>query len=66
MIIERTTNEFIIRFPFTTNSEQMQDMIDYLRFKELTTDYNVSQSDVDQLAKEINLKWWKQNHSKFE
>jgi len=66
MIIERTTNEFIIRFPFTTNSEQMQDMIDYLRFKELTAGYNIAQSEVDQLAKTINKNWWKQNQSKFE
>ena len=66
MIIERTTNEFIIRFPFTTNSERMQDMIDYLRFKELTADYSVAQSEVDQLAKAINRNWWEQNQSKFE
>ena len=66
MIIERTTNEFVIRFPFTTNSERMQDMIDYLRFKELTSGYNVAQSEVDQLAKAINKNWWEQNQSKFE
>ena len=66
MIIERTTNEFVIRFPFTTNSERMQDMIDYLRFKELTVGYSVAQSEVDQLAKSINKNWWEQNQSKFE
>jgi hypothetical protein len=66
MIIERTTNEFVIRFPFTTNSERMQDMVDYLRFKELTANYSVAQSEVDQLANAINLKWWEQNQSKFE
>jgi len=66
MIIERTTNEFVIRFPFTTNSERMQDMMDYLRFKKLTADYCVAQSEVDRLAKDINMNWWKQNQSKFE
>jgi len=66
MIIERTTNEFVIRFPFTTNSERMQDMIDYLRFKELTVGYSVAQSEVDQLVKSINKNWWEQNQSKFE
>jgi len=66
MIIERTTNEFVIRFPFTTNSERMQDMIDYLRFKELTAGYSVAQPEVDQLAKAINRNWWEQNQSKFE
>jgi hypothetical protein len=66
MIIERTSNEFVIRFPFTTNSERMQDMVDYLRFKELTANYNVAQSEVNQLAKAINKNWWEQNQSKFE
>jgi hypothetical protein len=66
MTIERTTNEFVIRFPFTTNSERMQDMVDYLRFKELTADYGVAQSEVDKIAKDINLRWWEQNQSKFE
>jgi len=66
MVIERTANEFVIRFPFTTNSERMQDMIDYLRFKELTAGYSVAQSEVDQLAKSINKNWWEQNQSKFE
>ncbi|MCL2598125.1 MAG: hypothetical protein FWD66_10860 [Paludibacter sp.] len=66
MIIERTASEFVIRLPFTTNSERMQDMIDYLRYRELTANYSTVQSEVDNLAQAINRKWWKQNQSKFE
>ena len=66
MIIERTASEFVIRFPFTADSERMQDMIDYLRFKELTANYSVNQSEVDNLAQAINRKWWKQNQMKFD
>ena len=66
MIVERTTSEFVIRFPFTANTERMQDMIDYLRYKELTANYSVMQSEVDSLAQAINRKWWEQNKSKFE
>jgi hypothetical protein len=66
MIIERTANEFVIRFPFTTDSERMQDMIDYLRYKELTANFSVAQSEVDSLAQTINRKWWEQNRLKFE
>jgi hypothetical protein len=32
MIIERTANEFVIRFPFSANMERMQDVLDYLRY----------------------------------
>ena len=66
MIIERTTSEFVIRFPFASNHERMQDVIDYLRFKELTADYSVAQTDVDYIAKTINRQWWEQNQTKFE
>ena len=66
MIIERTASEFVIRFPFTADSERMQDMIDYLRYKELTANYSVAQSEVDNLAQAINKKWWEQNRMKFD
>jgi hypothetical protein len=66
MVIERTTDEFVIRVPFTANMERMQDMIDYLRYKELTANYSVAQSEVDNLAREINRNWWKQNAAKFD
>ena len=65
MVIERTTDEFVIRFPFTANMERMQDMIDYLRYKELTAGYSVAQSEVDKLAREINRNWWEQSAAKF-
>ena len=32
----------------------MQDMIDYLRYKELTANYSIAQSEVDNLAQAIN------------
>jgi hypothetical protein len=43
MIIERTNREFVIRFPIIAQVEQMQDLIDYLRYKELTSAYSVNQ-----------------------
>jgi hypothetical protein len=65
MTIERTSSEFVIRFPITTQVEHIQDLIDYLRYKELTSDYSVSQPEVDQLAREINKNWWRSNKGKF-
>ena len=66
MIIERTAGEFVIRIPVTTQVEQIQDVIDYLRYKELTSTYEVSQSEVDILAREINKKWWRESRSNYE
>ena len=44
----------------------MQDVIDYLRYVELTANCNVSQPEIDEFAREINRNWWAQNRSKFE
>jgi len=66
MIIERTASEFVIRLPFMLNAEQMQDMVDYLRYKELTANYSVAQSEVDALSQSINRNWWAQNQAKFQ
>jgi hypothetical protein len=65
MIIERTVDEFVIRIPFSTNTQQIQDIVDYLRYKELTANYQVAQAEVDSIAKDINRKWWDENSAKF-
>jgi len=65
MIIERTVNEFIIRIPFMTSAEKTQDLIDYLRYKELTAVSDAKQSEVDLLAREINKNWWNKNKDQF-
>jgi len=61
MVIERTLTEFIIRLPITAQVEQMQDLIDYLRYNELTAASTATQSEVDSLAREINKNWWNNN-----
>jgi uncharacterized protein YeeX (DUF496 family) len=66
MVIERTAGELVIRFTITSDIEQIQDIIDYLRYKELTDSYSVPQSEVDQLAREINKNWWESNKTKFQ
>ena len=58
MVIERTMNEFIIRIPLTASVEKMQDLIDYLRYKELTATSDAKQSEVDLLAREINKSYF--------
>ena len=66
MVIERTINEFIIRIPFLNSVEKTQDLIDYLRYKELTAASDAKQSEVDLLAQEINKNWWNGNKAQFQ
>lgn len=65
MLVERTAKEVIIRLPATVNTEDLQAFLNYARYRELTTGFEVPQSEVDKLAKEINTKWWTKNKSKL-
>ena len=57
MVIERCTNEFIIRIPLVPQIERVQEIVNYFRYIELTSDHNVPQENVDALAREINKNW---------
>ena len=57
MVVERCTNEFVIRIPMIPQIERIQELVDYFRYIELTSGYNVPQDEVDTLAREINKNW---------
>ncbi|MEP1085447.1 hypothetical protein [Algoriphagus sp.] len=65
MIIERTDDEVIIRLPSNVNTEGLQNLIDYLTYKEATANSNAKQTDVDALAKEVKAGWWKKNKGRL-
>lgn len=65
MIIQRTTKEIIIRLPASIDTEDLQDFLNYSRYKELTSDIKVSQEEVDKLAEKVNKDWWTKNRKKF-
>jgi hypothetical protein len=65
MIIERNNKEVIIRIPASVNTDDLQDFIDYARYKELTSKSTATQQDVDELADEINRNWWNENKDRF-
>ena len=61
MVIEKTSEELLVRLPISSDMKYIQDIIDYLRYKELTSGYQTEQSEVDALAREINNNWWNRN-----
>jgi len=61
MIIERNNKEVIIRLPASINTDDLQDFIDYTRYKELTSKSKATQKDADDLADKINKDWWTEN-----
>ena len=65
MLVERTTKEVIIRLPSSVDTEDLQDFLNYARYKELTANFKTDQKEVDKIANEINAKWWTKNRSKL-
>ncbi len=65
MIIERKKMKSIFEIPSSIDIREIQDVLDFIRFKELTSSFRVKQTTVDQLASSINKKWWKKNSRKI-
>ncbi len=54
MIIERRKKEILVRLSTTTNISDLQDMIDFLNYKELVSKSKAKQSDIDELSRQVN------------
>jgi len=65
MLIERTSKEVITRLPSYIDTEGLQQLLDYLVYKEATAKSNAKQSDVDKLAKEVKKNWWAKNRNRL-
>jgi hypothetical protein len=65
MTIERTSKEIIIRLPASMDTKGLQDLVDYLSYKEATATSKASQADVDALAAEVKAGWWAKNRSRL-
>ncbi|TAE23837.1 MAG: hypothetical protein EAZ91_21335 [Cytophagales bacterium] len=65
MIIERTSNEVIIRLPASVDVTGLQRLVDYLVYKEATTNSKATQEEVDELASEVKKGWWSRNKERL-
>ncbi|MEQ9426799.1 MAG: hypothetical protein RJQ09_20415 [Cyclobacteriaceae bacterium] len=65
MTIEKTDNEILIRLPSTTNIAEIERLVKYLEFREITSRSKATQDEIDQLARESKASWWEQNRQRF-
>jgi hypothetical protein len=57
MIVERTNKEVIIRLSPNVNTEDLQQFLNYARYKELTAGFTFSEKQVDDLVDQIKNDW---------
>jgi hypothetical protein len=65
MKVERTDNEILVRIPSDRDSEKLQEILDLIRYAELTSKSTATQKEVDDFASEVNKSWWSKNKSRF-
>ena len=58
MIVERSKDEILVRLPSNVDLSELLDMLDYLKYRELTANSKAKQEDVDKLANEVISKMW--------
>jgi hypothetical protein len=54
MILERTKDEILIRLPANIDVSELQTMLDYLQYLELTANSSATETDVESLAESAN------------
>lgn len=65
MQIERNNKEIIIRIPANVDTDDIQELLNYTRYKELTSKFSVNQTQVDKISKKVNKGWWSKNSKRF-
>jgi hypothetical protein len=65
MIIERQNNEILIRLKSLKRFEDIQLLLNYLRYEELTDGSTATQSDVDNMVREARQGRWERIKSDF-
>jgi hypothetical protein len=67
MKVVRENNEIKISLPDNLiDISEIQNMLDYIRYREIVSKSKATQKNADELAKEINKSWWDKNRHKFE
>ncbi|WOK07575.1 hypothetical protein RT717_02930 [Imperialibacter roseus] len=65
MIIERTKDEVIIRLPATLDTKDLEEMVNFLRFKEITATSKASEHDIKKLNKDVKKGRWAKQRAKL-
>ena len=65
MRIEKTDDEIVIRLPATTNLGELKRLLDYIRFKEITSKSKATDEQIESLARESKSAYWIKNKKRF-
>lgn len=65
MEVERTNNEILIRLSGSTDTIGLQRLLDFLKFKEITSKSKATDNQIDEIANESKSDWWSRNKERY-
>ncbi|MFO7891394.1 MAG: hypothetical protein R6V04_13770 [bacterium] len=65
MKVERKNNEILVRFSSGTKTSKIQNILDYLRYEELTSKSEATKKDVENLTKKAKKGRWKRTKNEL-
>jgi len=65
MLIEGTTSEIVIRLPLCVDAVGLQELVDYLGYREIAVKSVATQAGVDAPAEEIKKGWRENDRGRF-
>lgn len=67
MKVEYHNNDVVLTFPKSVmDISEIQNLIDYVKYREIISKSKATQSDADTLANEINESFWDKSRAKVE
>ena len=64
MLLERTKNESLVRHPAYVDLAELQNILDFLKYKENTAKSKATQKDVNELSELANSSIWEKFKAK--
>lgn len=58
MKVEILNDELVVRIPYNENLKETQNLLDYLRYLEISSKSKASQEDIDKLLNDIKKSTW--------
>jgi len=65
MQVERLENEIIIKLSANIKTDDLQNILDIISYREAVAKSQAKQSDVDNLSKSVKKGWWKKNRERL-
>lgn len=65
MQVERLNNEILIKLSANTDTIGLQRLLDFLKFKEITSQSKATDTEIEELSEDSKKDWWTKNKSRF-